>query len=430
MKKLSTQPYKGVRDFYPEDMAIQQYIFDTWSHTAQQFGFERYDASILEPAELYRSKGAVNEEMVNEQTYTFTDRGDREVTLRPEMTPTVARMVAARQRQLTFPVRWFSIPNLFRYERTQRGRLREHWQLNCDIFGSNSAAADMEILLLADTVFKNFGAENGTHYEIQVSSRALLEALYDELSLSPAARQAITRLADHMHKMDKKTFTSALIQSAEGHETALLAFLDADTLDALPSLLKNTPAYKRLFETISNLEVLGVQIRFNPTVIRGFDYYTGMVFEVVDLHKDNNRAMMGGGRYDNLTALFTNDPLSGIGFGMGDVTMRDFLESHHLLTSDFQSPTLAILTQNDEVITKAHSLALECRLAGIDTAVDYSEKKLGKKISHADAQFIEYVLVVGQDEIKTATYTLKHLGSKESWTGPLETLINTIIEQR
>jgi Histidyl-tRNA synthetase len=157
-KKLSTQPYKGVRDFYPEDMAVQQYLFDIWVRTAESFGFQRYDASVLEPAELYQAKGAVNEELVSEQTYTFTDRGEREVTLRPEMTPTVARMIAARAKELAWPVRWYSIPNLFRYERMQRGRLREHWQLNCDIFGVRDTATDVEIIALAYEILMNFGA--------------------------------------------------------------------------------------------------------------------------------------------------------------------------------------------------------------------------------------------------------------------------------
>src|SRR3989338_2736742 len=165
-EKLSTDPYKGVRDFYPEDMAIQRYIFDTWAHVAESYGFERYDASVLEPAELYRAK--TGEEIVNEQTYTFKDRGDREVTLRPEMTPTVARMVAARRRELSFPLRWYSIPNLFRYERTQRGRLREHWQLNADLFGVESIEADLELIRMADRIMKNFGAKQ-SDYEVRLN---------------------------------------------------------------------------------------------------------------------------------------------------------------------------------------------------------------------------------------------------------------------
>src|SRR5271170_7500650 len=153
--KLPTDSYKGVRDFYPEDQFIQRYIFEHWERVCELFGYEEYSAGILENAELYRSK--TSEEIVNEQTYTFTDRGDREVTLRPEMTPTLARMVAAKYRELGFPLRWYSIPNVFRYERPQRGRLREHWQLNVDLFGSDSFAADAEVIQVAYEVMKAFG---------------------------------------------------------------------------------------------------------------------------------------------------------------------------------------------------------------------------------------------------------------------------------
>ena len=181
-EKLSTEPYKGVRDFYPDDMRVQQHIFDTWSRTAESFGFERYDASVLEPSELYKSKGAENEEMVNEQTYTFLDRGEREVTLRPEMTPTVARMIAGRHKELAFPARWYSIPNLFRYERTQRGRVREHWQLNCDIFGSDDIAADVEIIALAYQSLINFGADPSL-FVMSVNDRREMMDFYNSLGI-------------------------------------------------------------------------------------------------------------------------------------------------------------------------------------------------------------------------------------------------------
>src|ERR1700729_362662 len=168
---LGTDPYKGVRDFYPEDMAVQSYIFDTWRKVVERYGFVEYNASILEPAELYKAKSG--EEIVNEQTYTFTDRGEREVTLHPEMTPTVARMVAAKARELTFPLRWYSIPNLFRYEKPQRGRLREHWQLNVDMFGVDSADAAVEIINLAYDIIKAFGAGNES-FEIRINNRRLI----------------------------------------------------------------------------------------------------------------------------------------------------------------------------------------------------------------------------------------------------------------
>jgi len=182
-KKLSTESYKGVRDFYPEDQAALNHIFSTMRSVVERAGYVEYHASVLEPAELYRSKGAENEEIINEQSYTFTDRGGREVALRPEMTPTVARMVAARRRELGFPLRLYSIPNVFRYERPQRGRLREHWQLNVDLFGSRSAAADAEVIMVAHELMVAFGARE-SDFIIKVGSRAYLnQVIKDHVSL-------------------------------------------------------------------------------------------------------------------------------------------------------------------------------------------------------------------------------------------------------
>lgn len=419
--KLSTDPYKGVRDFYPEDMAVQQYMFDVWSMTAEHFGFERYDASILEPAELYRSKTSA--EIVNEQTYTFTDRGDREVTLRPEMTPTVARMVAAKRRDLSFPVRWYSIPNLFRYERMQRGRLREHWQLNCDIFGVDDVSADIEIILLANEIFKNFGAVNGKQYEIRVSSRRLLEALYDALEIAPEARLAATRLADRKNKMEVAEFKEKMQEVAGAKTSDILTFLNADNINVVPESIKGTPAHQELQTLITTMTSMHCKVTFDPTIIRGFDYYTGIVFEVVDLDPANNRSMMGGGRYDNLTELFGGEPISGIGFGFGDVTLKDFLTTHDLMTTDINSVTLAVLPTDPQHNVEAQKIAQEFRVAGIATSVDLSSKKVGKKISLAGEQFIDYVLVLGEDELKKKKYVVKDLIEQSELSGTLEELI-------
>ena len=258
--KLSTEAYKGVRDFYPEDMAVQNYIFDTWRTVSEKFGYAEYGASILELAELYRQKSG--DEIVSEQMYIFTDKGDREVALRPEMTPTLARMVAAKRKSLKFPLRWYSIPNLFRYERPQRGRKREHWQLNCDLLGVSGIEAEVEIISLAHAVMKEFGAK-------------------DE---------------DFEFRLNYPT----------GTQEALKVF-------------------------ISKLEKVGItNIKIDETLARGQTYYTGMVFEVFDTNPENHRSLFGGGRYDNLLEMFGVEPIPAVGFGMGDVTMRDFLETHKL----------------------------------------------------------------------------------------------------
>ncbi|MEX0932431.1 MAG: ATP phosphoribosyltransferase regulatory subunit [Parcubacteria group bacterium] len=284
MSKLDTGPYKGVRDFYPEDMAIQNYIFDTWRKVSKDAGYEEYSASILEPAELYRSK--TSEEIVSEQTFAFTDRGGREVVLRPEMTPTLARMVAGRRRDLKFPLRWFSIPNVFRYERPQRGRRREHWQLNCDLLGISGVEAEVEIITLANSIMKAFGAKN-EDFSIRISSRKALPEGTD---------------MDVIRKIDKGEDVGIDIQETEEIQKIISMLSEAGIDNAV----------------------------FDPKIVRGFDYYTGVVFEVFDTDAENNRSLFGGGRYDNLLEVFGVEPVPTVGFGMGDITLRDFLETHKL----------------------------------------------------------------------------------------------------
>lgn len=413
-KKLSTESYKGVRDFYPEDMAILQYIFDTWAATAESFGYEHYDASVLEPSDLYKSKGAENEEMVNEQTYTFIDRGDREVTLRPEMTPTVARMVAGKRRELSYPVRWYSIPNLFRYERPQKGRLREHWQLNCDMFGATDYTADVEVIALAHAIMMNFGAEDEM-FEIRVNDREEMRTKYKEYGIENIEKQdEITRLNDRFYKISVKEYKTALKEIVK----------DVTIVDSIYTLVSggNTSDTNQV---VGGLKALGIEnVKIDRSIARGFNYYTGTIFEIFDVSGENNRSMLGGGRYDNLTEMFGGEAISGIGFGMGDVTMRDFLTTHNLLTANSTAPTLMIVPMETTHNLEAQKIAQEFRqVAGIDVAVDISTKKLGKKIADAGEKMVEYVIVIGDNEIKDNAYTLKHLHSDIKVTGTISELI-------
>ena len=261
-KKLSTEPYKGVRDFYPADMAVQSYIFDIWKKTAESFGYEEYGASVLEPANLYKAKSG--EEIVNEQTYTFTDRGEREVTLRPEMTPTLARMVAAKKRELVFPLRWYSIPNLFRYEQPQRGRVREHWQLNVDLFGLDGIEADVEVISLAYKVMKNFGAKD-EDFEIRVNSRNILRKIFEGKLINESFLSTAVRLLDRKEKMKPGEFEKGI---KEITSKPIDLYIKAD---------------KEIEDLLQNLRLQGVNnVKFDSTLARGFDYYTGMVFEIFD----------------------------------------------------------------------------------------------------------------------------------------------------
>jgi histidyl-tRNA synthetase len=428
-KPLSTEPYKGVRDFYPDDMAVQRYISDTWSRTAESFGYERYDASVLEPTGLYESKSS--EEIVSEQTYTFTDRGERSVTLRPEMTPTVARMVAGKRRELTFPLRWYSIPNLFRYERPQKGRLREHWQLNCDLFGVDHFSADVEMIALAHQMLIDFGA-TADMFEIRINHRKLLVegiiALAEEAGtkLTDSQVQQAIRLMDKRNKLEHKEFNKALTEIVGADATeVILAKYNADDMK---ERVTASGAYKELIAVRDGLAELDIKTKLDMELARGFDYYTGTIFEIFDVSGENKRSLLGGGRYDNLTELFGGDPIAGIGFGMGDVTMRDFLETHNLLTANLTSPTVMVIPTDASLNIEGEKVAQTLRARGISVATDISTKKLGKKISAAGAAFVEYALVVGEDEVKNGTYVLKELHEGTETSGTLDELGDKIEE--
>ncbi len=414
---LSTDPYKGVRDFYPDDMAIQSYIFSIWGQTAESFGFEKYDASVLEPSELYKSKGAENEEMVNEQTYTFIDRGDREVTLRPEMTPTVARMVAGRRRELSFPVRWYSIPNLFRYERPQRGRLREHWQLNCDIFGADHFTADIEVIALAYQIFMNFGA-TADMFEIRINDRSEMRTKYSALGINDTNTQdAITRLNDRFHKI-----------SAADYKAALKEILNDDTMVDQIYTLVSGGDHSDTNKVVDGLREMGISnVKIDRSVARGFNYYTGTIFEIFDISGENNRAMLGGGRYDNLTSMFCADPISGIGFGFGDVTMRDFLTTHNLLSTNITAPTLMMIPLTEDQNLAAQKIAATIRQQDISVATDISNKKVGKKIGDAADRLVEYIIVVGESELESNKFILKNLIDSTEISGSIEELITHLV---
>ncbi|MCC7500497.1 histidine--tRNA ligase [Candidatus Nomurabacteria bacterium] len=393
---LSTESYKGVRDFYPEDQALLNYIIATWRTTAERWGFVEYHASILEPSELYKAKGADNEEIISEQTYTFEDRGGREVTLRPEMTPTVARMVAQRRRELGYPLRWYSIPNCFRYERPQRGRLREFWQFNADIFGSRSSASDAEIIAFAAALMRAFGATEGD-FEIRIGSRTHLDEICQELGFDDAKKKALLALLDRKNKMPVADFARA-----------------AGDLGVPLSLLEGGKVPKEVAEALSFLEGLGVSnARYDPTIVRGFTYYTGIVFEIFDTHPDNNRAVMGGGRYDNLTELFGGDPLPGIGFAVSDEVMRIFMDVRGLIPQYLPPTKVYVAVAEESLAGEALQLANELRSAGIATAVDYGERKLGDQIKIASKHRIPFVIVVGQNEITSGTFSIKNLDTGE-----------------
>jgi histidyl-tRNA synthetase len=393
-EKIPTEPYKGVRDFYPEDQAVFNYLASTMRAVVERFGYVEYHASVLEPAELYKAKGAENEEMVSEQTYTFLDRGGREVTLRPEMTPTVARMVSARRREFGFPLRLYSIPNVFRYERPQRGRLREHWQLNVDIFGSQSAFADAEIIEVAHALMTALGAEEGD-FTIKLGSRNFLDRVISELKLSPDDGKKLIGLMDRRAKMPHDEFARSV----------------SDIGVALEMLSPERPP-EDVQTVLGILKERGIgNAAFDPSIVRGFNYYTGVVFEIFDTRPENNRSVFGGGRYNNLTGLFDDEAVSGVGCAAGDAALRDFLEVRSLLPAYLPPTKVYLAVASPELAEKAAEIAATLRKENVSVAVDFGEKKLGDQIKAASKHKIPYVMIVGEDELASGEFTVRDLVS-------------------
>lgn len=419
-KKLSLEPYKGTRDFYPQDQFIQNYIFSVWRKVAESYGYLEYGASILEETDLYKAKSG--EEIVNDQTYSFKDRGDRDVTIRPEMTPTVARMVAQKRKELSFPLRWFSIPNLFRYERPQRGRLREHWQLNVDIFGVDSIEADIEMVSIAYDIMKAFGAKD-ENFEIRINSRKILNAVAKIHEIPVDKEYKITRLLDKYDKIGPEKFEAGLVEILGSTEKAKKFKQDLHALDnmkdrsELRKELTEDIHIKKIADSVIKLSAKGIKnVKFRSTLARGFDYYTGAVFEVFDTNPKNPRSVLGGGRYDDLVAIFGVEKVSGIGFGAGDVTTRDFLETYNLLP-EYKPPVELYICHLENFLSAAEELAADLRKQGLNIAVDLTERKVSQQVKTADKQKIPFILVVGEEEVKSGKYKVKNLAtSKETET--------------
>lgn len=427
---ISTESYKGVRDFYPDDLRRRAYIEDVMRETVESFGYEAIDASVLEPAGLYDAKSG--DELSQEQSYRFTDRGDREIMLRPEMTPTVARMVAAQAKSLSFPLRWYSVPNLFRYERPQHGRLREHWQLNVDLFGSENTTADTEIIMVAYELMRNLGAEEDD-FIIRISSRELFADFANEvLKIDQDTYRDLAQLIDKKAKIDKDSFVGAvqdlLPEPKADQLMTYLSLTDVEKMnEAFPMLAKPLNELSSLMDQLADQDI-GNAV-FDPNLIRGIAYYTGPVFEIFDTHPKNSRSLFGGGRYDNLMEMFDVDSVPAVGFGAGDVTLADFLDAHELwpeLVANLDADIC--LVDAGKHSTFGYAVAKRLRDGGLNARVNISGSAIGTQLKHADKDGAAYVIVIGDDEIESSTVTIKELATGEQKTVPVDELSGILNE--
>ena len=411
MVTLSSQPYKGTRDYYPEQKRVQNYIFNTWRSVVESFGYEEYGAPILEPLEIYAAKSG--NELVNDQTYVFTDRGDRTVAIRPEMTPSISRMVAARRQELAYPARLYSIANFMRYERPQRGREREFWQLNVDLFGVDDITADVEVITIADSILKAFGAGQ-EDYVIRVNNRKFIHFMMAQyLGLDSVEAGQMTKLFDRRGKITEQDFEeqAALILGDEAVEqiSKIKQVIDAKTIEELPAELQASTSLDEIKAVFVGLKKQNVtNAIFDATLMRGLDYYTGTVFEAFDTHPDNNRSLFGGGRYDGLVGLFGAEPLSAVGMAPGNTMIENFLTVHNLLPED-QSLTQVYVVVIGTALDGALEVATKLRKAGIKTEVDITSRKLDKQMKTALKKLIPNILFIGELEVEKGEYTLKNL---------------------
>lgn len=433
MSTLSSQPYKGTRDYYPADKRVQNYIFANWKRTARSFGYEEYGAPLLEPLEVYAAKSG--QELANEQTYTFMDRGNRTVAIRPEMTPSISRMVAAKRQEMAYPARLFSVANFMRYERPQRGREREFWQLNIDIFGVEGALPEAEIITMGAETLKAFGARDDM-YAIKVNNRNVINFMMSQyLGLDAIQAQLMIKLFDRKNKITPESFRDQAIEIF-GSELApsglkkISDLLMAKSMADLPEAIRESVAVKEVQELFTLLERSGVKNAiFDITLMRGLDYYTGTVFEFFDTHPENNRSLFGGGRYDGLVGLFGAEPISAVGMAPGLTTTELFLQTHNLLPK-LPSTTEVYIVVLGDTLKGAASLASNLREEGVNVELDITGRKLDKQLKTAVKKEIPFIIFVGEEELKNEIYSFKDTASSEEQKLSFERIVSSVKDRR
>ena len=413
------QPVKGTREFYPEQMALRNFIYEKVRMASQKFGYQEWDAPFIETIDLYAAKSG--EELVKKQSFTFTDRGGDFVTLRPELTPSLARMIAAKQGELTFPVRWWSFGPCWRYEQPQKGRTREFFQWNIDMLGVNSPEADAELIAVAATFLRSVGL-TPERAAIYVNNRRLMDSEFDALGLAPERRLDVSNLVDRRTKMDPAKWDSYALELG----------LTQTQLDGLKGILGNFDLWKNSEELVrlfSALKALGVSeyVKFDPNIMRGLLYYTGTVFEAFETSGSLKRAILGGGRYDNLLADVGGQPLSGVGFAMGDVVAGIVLQEAGLVPEFAPTPAAVLVTVfNEAMWLKSFELAAQLREAGINAMVFPEPAKLQKQFKFADKMKIKLAVTVGPDEAANGQAAVKNLMTGEQVTVQREAVVSEI----
>jgi histidyl-tRNA synthetase len=404
MKKQLVQAVKGTRDFYPEQMALRTWLYNKIRAVSERFGYQEWEGPILEYIALYAAKSG--EELVKEQSFVLKDRGGDELTLRPELTPTLARMVAQKQNMLPKPIRWWSFGPFWRYERPQKGRTREFFQWNIDLIGSESAQADAEIAAIGAEFFRSVGLGPDA-LRIQVNNRKLMDAQLRAMGIGGDLVSTVFKVIDKREKMKAQDWAdyAASVGLSEPQIAALSAMLNDR------ELWKQSDELAEFFDAVADFGVSDY-VEFEPSVIRGLDYYTGTVFEARD--RDGEfRAILGGGRYDNLVADVGGDRLAATGYAMGDVVIGLALQKYGKLPALRISPTQVLIAPFEaSLFGAARKLAAQWRAAGLRVELYPDAVKLDRQLKYADSKGIPFVAILGPDEAAQGSVTLKDLGAK------------------
>lgn len=406
---------KGTRDFYPEDMAVRRWVYQKMQEVSELYGYVEYDGPFLERIDLYAAKSG--EELVKEQAFVFPDRGGDLITLRPELTPSLARMIAQKQKQLVFPQRWWSFGPFWRYERPQKGRTREFFQWNVDMLGSDSPESDAELIAVCATFFQKVGL-SPDQVKIFVNSRELMDLVLKRLGVSPDLKTSVFRLID---RKDKLSFQ-------EWEQFALSLGLTQTQLDGLKfaitdkDLWQESDSLKTVIQLLGKMG-LGDYVTFDPQIIRGLDYYTGVVFEARDMDKEG-RAILGGGHYGNLVGDVGGEVLPGVGFAMGDVMLRLMLEKYNCLP-EFQNTSAKVLVTvfDESLYFDSLEIANQIRAANIPTVFITEPMKLQKQFKYADRIGVPIVLILGPEEKENNQITIKNLLTRNQENIPRQELI-------
>jgi histidyl-tRNA synthetase len=440
-KKLSTKPLRGMEDYYPPDLRETNWIIDNIRDVADLYSYEEFESPSLEPIEIFAAKSS--DELVNEQSFIVEKKKGERLILIPELTPSLARMITAKRQELKKPIRWFSVPTCYRYERPQKGRRREFKQINMDILGEDSLYADLEIFNVIVDIFSEFGA-TPEQFQIYYNNRRFIDSVCELILNVPKEKiPLVYKILDKADKMEDSEYEKYVLDIFQ-NEIIIQGITKLKEATSLNDLLNqfegiseefyDTRGYKELTSFTQLLE--GAEISeyctFSPGVSRGLDYYTGIVYEVFDTGKENIRSIFGGGRYDDLLSLFSDEKITGTGFGMGVLMFSLFLKTYNLIPEEIREPdytdTVYIASINENVSNYALKLAGMVRGEDFPCIVDYRFSNLKNQLSKANELGVLIVLIIGPKEMEQNEVTIKNMKTEAQETVNISSLIDKIYD--